>query len=185
MGGWRAARALSADQHGQRRDPSRCVGIPGWAGGAAHAPLRGPARDGAAIADRRISCIRGGGSQARGSRAFTFGLNRRHTARRAPGHGGSFQYWQHPFPTRRTAGTSPRLRGIAPSRYAKERPAIGSGGKFCLKNSCRLHGINNFARRSSHRNHWHPRQITRPVYDPRCYWLPPHKPLPSRKALAF
>ena len=72
-----AARALSANQHGQRRDPSRCVGIPGWAGGAAHAPLRGPARDGAAIADRRISCIRGGGSQARGSRAINFGLNRR------------------------------------------------------------------------------------------------------------
>ena len=29
-----AARAILGDQHGQRRDPSRCVGIPGRAGGA-------------------------------------------------------------------------------------------------------------------------------------------------------
>src|SRR5262245_14794556 len=76
-----AARALPANQHGQRRDPSRRVGIPGRAGSAAHAPLRGPARDGVAIADCRTSCVRGGGSEARDSRAFTFGLNRRHTAR--------------------------------------------------------------------------------------------------------
>jgi hypothetical protein len=26
-------------QHAQRRDPSRCIGIPGRAGGAAHAPV--------------------------------------------------------------------------------------------------------------------------------------------------
>ena len=27
------------------------------------------------------------------------------------------------------------------------------------------------------------RQITRPAYHPRCCWLPPHRPLPSQKAL--
>src|SRR6516164_2824516 len=76
-----AARALPANQHGQPRGPSRCVGIPGWAGGTGHAPVPGSACDRVAIADRRTSCGRGGGSEARGSRALAFGLNRRHTAR--------------------------------------------------------------------------------------------------------
>src|SRR5215471_10925620 len=50
--------ALPADQHAERYDPSRCAGIPGRAGRAAHAPVRRPARDGVAIADRRASCGR-------------------------------------------------------------------------------------------------------------------------------
>ena len=52
------------------------AGIPGRAGRAAHAPVRRPARDGVAIADRRASCGRGRGSEARSSRAFAIGLNR-------------------------------------------------------------------------------------------------------------
>jgi len=56
---------------------ARCVGIPGWAGGAGHAPVPGSACDRVAIADRRTSCGRGGGSEARSSRALAFGLNRR------------------------------------------------------------------------------------------------------------
>jgi hypothetical protein len=28
-------------------------------------------------------------------------------------------------------------------------------------------------------------QVSRPAYDPRCYWLPPHKLLPSREALVL
>src|SRR5262249_37796730 len=71
-----AARALPADQHAERYDPSRCAGIPGRAGRAAHAPVRRPARDGVAIADRRASCGRWRASEARSSRAFAFGLNR-------------------------------------------------------------------------------------------------------------
>src|SRR5215813_10684888 len=76
-----AARALPANQRGQPRGPSRRVGIPGWAGGTGHAPVPGSARDRVAIADRHTSGGRGGGSEARGSRAFAFGLIRRHTAR--------------------------------------------------------------------------------------------------------
>src|SRR5262249_8295909 len=81
-----AARTLPANQHAQPRDPSRCFGVPGRAGGAGHAPVPGSACDCVAIADRRTSCSRGKGIEARGSRAFAFGLNRRHAARlRAPG----------------------------------------------------------------------------------------------------
>src|SRR5262245_38835654 len=76
-----AARALPANQRGQPRGPSRRVGIPGWAGGTGHAPVPGSARDRVAIADRHTSGGRGGGSEARGSRAFAFGRIRRHTAR--------------------------------------------------------------------------------------------------------
>src|SRR6516164_10753984 len=28
-------------------------------------------------------------------------------------------------------------------------------------------------------------EVTRLAYDPRCYWLPPHKSLPTREALAL
>src|SRR5271165_4578826 len=52
-----AARTFPADQHGQRRVPSRCVGVPRRPSGAAHALVRGPARDGVAIASRRTSRV--------------------------------------------------------------------------------------------------------------------------------
>ena len=45
--------------------------FPGWAGGTAYAPMRGPARNRLAIAGRRTSC-RGRGGEARGSRAYAF-----------------------------------------------------------------------------------------------------------------
>src|SRR5712692_9694272 len=69
-----AARALPANQYGQCRDASRRAGIPGRAGGAAHAAVRGPARDRAAIAGRRTSGTRAEGRSAAGSRAFAFVL---------------------------------------------------------------------------------------------------------------
>jgi hypothetical protein len=56
IGNRAAACALPSDQHGQRGDPSRCVGISGRAAGAAHAPLRGPACNRVAIAGRCTSC---------------------------------------------------------------------------------------------------------------------------------
>jgi len=69
-----AARALPADQHAQPRDPSRCVGVSGRAGGAALAPVRGPARHRAAVARRRPPRSCEGAGDARGSRAFAFVL---------------------------------------------------------------------------------------------------------------
>src|SRR4030095_11237630 len=72
-------------------------------GGAGHAPVRGSARDCVAVADRRTSCGRG---EARGSRAFAFGLSGDITRdreppahgglrdREPPAHGGSFRYCQ-------------------------------------------------------------------------------------------
>ncbi len=63
-----------ANQHGQRRDPSRRAGIPGWAGGAGHAPVRGSARHRAAIARCRPPRSQGEAGNAGGSRAFSFVL---------------------------------------------------------------------------------------------------------------
>jgi hypothetical protein len=55
-------------------DPSRCVGVSGRAGGAALAPVRGPARHRAAVARRRPPRGCEGAGDARGSRAFAFVL---------------------------------------------------------------------------------------------------------------
>src|SRR6516162_11946291 len=72
---WAAARTLPADQLGPFRVSSRCIGIPGWTGGATHPPVRGPARDRLAIAGHRASCGREGASKIRSSRSLAFGLN--------------------------------------------------------------------------------------------------------------
>jgi hypothetical protein len=37
-------------------------------------------------------------------------------------------------------------------------------------------------RQTARRRHRH---VTRPAYDPRCYWLLPRKPLPDREALVL
>ncbi len=72
-----AVGAFPANQHRERGDPSRRAGIPGWASRAAHAIVRGSARDGVATPGRCTSRDRGGGGtrrRARGSRAFAVDL---------------------------------------------------------------------------------------------------------------
>src|SRR5258708_1809820 len=89
-----AARPLPADQHGQRRDASRRAGIPGWAGGAAHAPVRGPARDRAAIAGQCTPGDDGAGGRGAGgrARAVALDLTARSTKRGATGIAGGSSF---------------------------------------------------------------------------------------------
>src|SRR5262249_61155028 len=65
--------SFQANQYGQCRDASRRVGIPGRAGGAGHAPVRGSVRNRVAVAGRGASGDLGE-SGAGNSRSFRFAL---------------------------------------------------------------------------------------------------------------
>src|SRR5262249_17616874 len=71
---------------------------------------------------------------------------------------------------------------------------LGLGGRFCLNKFCAtlmastitrsgLMGGTTYSKRE--RSTTAGSEIIRPAYDPRCYWLLPHKLLPSREALAL
>src|SRR6516165_7900513 len=60
--------SIAADQHGQAERASRCAGVPRRGDRAAHALLRRPARDGAAIAGFSAPCERSGAAKARFTR---------------------------------------------------------------------------------------------------------------------